>query len=89
MQKRILKITAEQRQELEEIRDHHVTAYLRERAAALLKIADGMSVHAVAQGGLLQTRKPDTVYGWLNTFQEQGIAGLLQRPRRGKKILCK
>lgn len=87
MQRRILEITKEQRQELEEMRDHDSKAYLRERAAALLKLADGMSVHAVAQGGLLRRRKPDTVYGWLDTFQEKGIAGLSQRPRRGKKIL--
>ena len=87
MQKRILKITAKQRSELEAMRDHQTTAYLRERAAALLKIAEGMSVHAVAQGGLLRRRKSDTVYGWLNTFQEKGLAGLYQRSRRGKKIL--
>lgn len=88
MQKRILKITAEQRYELEEMRDQHARAYLRERAAALLKIAAGMSVYAVAQGGLLRRRKPDTVYNWLNTFQEKGIAGLYQPRRRGKKTLC-
>ena len=88
MQKRILEITQAQRQALEQLRDHNSKAYLRERAAALLKIAAGQGVHAVAQAGLLRRRKPDTVYGWLNTYQAQGLAGLYQRPRRGKKILC-
>ena len=86
MQKRILKLSSQQRQELEEMRAHDSRAYLRERAAALLKIAEGWSVHAVAHRGLLRKRKPDTVYGWLKAFQERGLAGLYQRPRRGKKI---
>ncbi len=37
---------------LGEIRDHHPKGYMRERAAALLKIEAGMSIHAVAYGGL-------------------------------------
>jgi transposase len=87
MRKRILELSEEQRRELDDMRDHHPTAYLRERAAALLKIADGMSALAVAHGGLLRRRKPDTVYGWLNAYQEKGTKGLFQRSRRGGKIL--
>ena len=87
MKKRILELSEEQQRELEHIRDHHPIAYLRERAAALLKIGDGMSAHAVAQGGLLRRRKPDTVYGWLNAYQQKGTKGLYQLARRrGGKI---
>lgn len=89
MQKRILKISSAERQALEAVREHDARAYLRERAAALLKIADGWSAHAVAQRGLLRKHKSDTVYGWLTAYQEKSLPGLYQRPRRGGKIPCR
>lgn len=64
--------TPEQHAELTRIRDHDPRPYLRERAAALLKIAGGMSPHAVALSGLLKPREPDTVYIWLNDFIRDG-----------------
>lgn len=67
------------------MRDNADKAYLRERAAAMLKIADGMSPHAVAQHGLLKRRKPDTVYEWLNRYEAEGIEGLYIRDGRGRK----
>lgn len=39
---------------LEEMRAHHPKPYLRERAAALLKIAEGMAPAAVAKRGLFK-----------------------------------
>jgi hypothetical protein len=38
---------------------------VRERCAAVLQIADGVSAHAVARQGRLKPRDPDTVYAWL------------------------
>jgi hypothetical protein len=67
--RRTLSLSAEERSELEHVRAHDKRPYLREQAAALLKIADGTSVHAVALKGLLKRRKPDTVYGWLTHFE--------------------
>lgn len=67
------------------MRDHAAKPYLRERAAAMLKIADGQSPHAVSQHGLLRQRKPDTVYAWLNRYQAEGIEGLYIRDGRGRK----
>jgi hypothetical protein len=64
--------TPEQETELIRTRDHDPRPYLRERAAALLKIAAGMSPHAVARTGLLKPREPDTVYTWLNDFIRDG-----------------
>lgn len=81
MRPRVLLLTEAQRAELTQARDHDHRAYLRERAAALLKIADGQSVRAVALSGLLRRRAPDTVYLWLNHYQAQGLAGLIQLPR--------
>ena len=83
--KRTLELDAVERRELERIRDTHGQAYMRERAAALLKIADGQSAYAVSVGGLLKPRAPDTVYRWLDRYEAEGIGGLVIRPGRGRK----
>ncbi len=85
MAQRELVLTDGQRQQLLHLRDHALKPYLRERAAALLKIADGMAAAVVASHGLLRPRKPDTVYAWLDRFQAAGIDGLTVRPGRGRK----
>lgn len=76
-ERRTLELTREQHQTLEEGRDHHPRPYVRERCAALLKIAAGASPHQVAQHGLLKARDPDTVYAWVDRYQEEGLAGVL------------
>jgi hypothetical protein len=76
--RRMLTLTAEQEAELLSTRDHDKRPYMRERAAGLLKIAWGMSPHAVARTGLLKPRDPDTVYKWLNDYIRDGR--LLPRP---------
>ena len=81
----ILHLTAEQEQELRDLRDTGDRAYLRERAAALLKIASGIAPHKVALSGLLKKRKPDTLYTWLRRYREHGISGLRHKPGRGRK----
>ena len=67
------------------MRDHHPKPYLREKAAALLKVADGWQVREVARFGLLRPRSPDTVAAWLNRYERRGLAGLRVRPGRGRK----
>lgn len=85
--RRTLELTNEEQRALEEHRDHDPRPFVRERSAALLKIAAGQSPHAVAQGGLLKARDPDTVYGWLTTYEDAGLPGVIARqhggPRRG------
>jgi hypothetical protein len=71
--RRTLELTDTQRQELLEHRDHDPRPYVRERCAALVKIADGQSPHAVARHGLLRPRKPDTVYSWLDWYARYGF----------------
>jgi hypothetical protein len=75
-QRRTLNLTDDQRQQLLNYRDHHPKPFVRERAAALLHIADGSSPHAVARQGVLRPRHPDTVYCWLDTFRAEGFDGL-------------
>jgi hypothetical protein len=84
-QRRTLTLTPQQYDELQQQRDHHPKPHVRERCAALLKIADGQSPHAVACFGLLRTRDPDTVYAWLAFYQEQGFAGLSTHQHGGNR----
>lgn len=83
MVRRALSLTEEQRQELLRLRDHDPRPYVRERGAAILKIAEGSSPHRVARSGLLKPRDPDTVYAWLGCYQAEGVAGLIARPQGG------
>lgn len=82
--RRTLELSDEQRAELQRARDRHPKAHMREKAAALLKVADGQSPHAVAKQGLLKGRDPDTVYRWLDRYEAGGLEGLLVKPGRGR-----
>lgn len=81
--RRELNLNEKQRTELEQFRDHDSRPYVRERCAAVLKIANGQSPHHVARHGLLKPRKPDTVYQWLDWYEKDGIDGLLARQQGG------
>ncbi len=76
-----LELEPYQTQTLEQIRDHHPVPYLREKAAALLKIADGQSLWEVAEHGLLKRRTIETVRGWVQAYRRKGLGGLYQRRR--------
>lgn len=87
-QRRTLELTAQAQAELEQVRDHDPNPAMRERAAALLKIAAGQVAHRVALTGLLKPRDPDTVYAWLNQYQRGGLPALRAHlnggPRRSR-----
>jgi hypothetical protein len=85
MAQRHIILSSGQRQELIKLRDTADKPYLRERAAAILKVADGTPAAVVARQGLLRQRKPDTIYDWLNRFHDEGVSGLAIRPGRGRK----
>ena len=67
------------------MRDTHPKPYVRERASALLQIADGASGSQVARAGLLRPRQPDTIYAWVDRYRSEGLDGLYIRPGRGRK----
>ena len=71
---------------LEQARDHHPLAYVRERAAALLRISAGQAAYHVAITGLLKPRDPDTLYHWLNLYEQRGIAALRLPRRTGRRF---
>ena len=87
MPRRQIVLTAEEREALLEWRDHAALPYVRERAAAVIKVADGMPAAAVARHGLLRPREPGTVYAWLDRYHAEGLAGLMVRPGRGRVVL--
>jgi transposase len=85
MYERTLRLSEGQRNALIEYRNHDQRPDVRERCAAILKVADGQSPHAVAREGLLRPRDPDTVYRWLDRYEEQGLEGLLTGRQGGSR----
>jgi hypothetical protein len=85
MWRREVRLTQEQREQLEHVLRHDSKPYRRERAAAILQVAAGKAAFAVARSGLLVRRAPDTVYGWLDRFEDLGVAGLTIAEGRGRK----
>jgi len=80
-----ISLSAAQRAELERTRSAHPKAYLRERAAAVLKVADGAVVEQVAESGLLKRHEPETVAGWIKRYLEAGLSGWTIQAGRGRK----
>ncbi len=81
---RTVELMEKEEKKLKKIRDTHPKPYLRERAAAILKVAGGMSGRDVAKHGLLKERKTDTVYEWLDKWEEKGLEGLTVEKGRGR-----
>jgi hypothetical protein len=80
-----LELSPQQREELTHARDHHALPSVRPKAAALLKIADGWPISRVAQSGLLKPVSRHRVKAWITSYQQEGLAGLLVHPGRGRK----
>ena|SRR6266566_3035517 len=84
-QPRTIHLSTQQEQELTWVRDHHEKAYLRERAAAILKVAAGRSMVQVSLHGLYKPRQYETISRWITRYEQEGLAGLLVRAGRGRK----
>ena len=80
-----LELNATQEAELIKARDSHSKPYVRERAAAILKVGAGQSIRQVALNGLLKPRDPERVKEWIERYLEEGLKGLLVREGRGRK----
>jgi transposase len=83
--RREVRLTAEQREQLRWMVKHDPKPYRRERASAVMQVAAGQTASQVAASGLLVRRDPDTVYGWLDRFEDDGVAGLTITEGRGRK----
>lgn len=81
----VVQLQPDQWAELEQLREQDPTPYVRERAAAILKVATGQSLRAVARTGLLRPRRRETIADWVRRYLAEGAAGLRIRPGRGRK----
>lgn len=80
-----IELTPAQVQELEQVRDHHPKAYVRVKAAGILKVWAGASRRQVASRGLLKPVRRETVQRWIVRYQHEGVVGLLVHHGRGRK----
>jgi hypothetical protein len=80
-----IELAPAQVQELEQVRDHHPKAYVRVKAAGILKVWAGTSRRQVAKRGLLKPVRRETVQRWIVRYQHDGVAGLVVQPGRGRK----
>jgi transposase len=67
---------------LEQMHLHGRATRQRQRAHAVLLSAQGFTLDQLAD--ILRADR-DTVSGWLNQWQEQGLAGLADAPKSGRK----
>lgn len=85
MPKRLIPILSEEEfSQLTEICNRAEMPYLRERASAILKLAQSMTTEHIATTGLLRTRARQTVAIWFHRFQSDGIKGLEIKAGRGR-----
>jgi len=80
---RVFDLNEADRERLEFLRNRDPLPYVRERAAAISKFIDGMSVREIAREGLLRRRSPRTIRRWIKNFRAD--AGLFIRKGRGRK----
>jgi transposase len=81
----LITLSDEQRAELEHARKHHVKPYVREKCAAIIKVADGRSCREVAKSGLVNAHALDTITDWIKAYAEHGLEALVVHPGRGRK----
>ena len=81
----LLELGKDEQKELQKVLKSHPKAYMREKASALLQVAQGARVEDVAISGLLQKRREATVYDWIKKYKASGINGLLVQRGRGRK----
>jgi transposase len=80
-----LELSESEREVLDKVRRHDPRPYMREKAAAILKIGEGQVAAQVAEKGLLKAHDPDVIYRWLRRWQTRGIEGLEVGQGRGRK----
>ena len=85
MRRRQVELSEEQRQELVDCRDHDPAPHMRMKAAAILKVAAGQTMKAVALDGLNKPVDQESVSRWISRYEQDGLDGLRVQPGRGRK----
>jgi len=81
MARRTLILTEEQRHKLLQLRDHDARPYVRERGAALLKVADGDPPHRVAKARAAEAPRPRHPLLLARPVPSSGVQWLLAHPQ--------
>lgn len=81
----IVNLSEDQEAELKQTRDGHPKPYMRERASAVLKVASGKTLTAVAEVGLLKRHEPETIHTWIKSYLSEGLDGWIIKKGRGRK----
>ncbi len=74
-------LTDAQHASLEELYRHGSVHRLRQRAQAVLLSAKGFTMEQIACACEVHT---ETISGWLNQWQQKGLAGLADAPKPGR-----
>lgn len=82
MQKRFVQLTTEEVITLQEGQKNGAAYLFRQRCHCLLLSSEGYEVKDLAQVCLVSAI---TIYSWLNRWEISGIAGLRDKPGRGRK----
>jgi hypothetical protein len=73
-------LTSEEIVELYELKENGHSDRVRTRAHAILLSARGYEINEIAD--IFQMKK-DTISSWIDNWQENGIKGLYDKPRKG------
>ncbi len=85
MPKRIrIELSAEAQAVLERWSKQAPRPYLRERARAILAVAEGQPIYQVAAGLRVRVHR-NAVREWVKRFEAQGVEGLRMKKGRGRK----
>ena len=85
MPKRLsVELSEEERMQLERWSKNHRKGYLRERARANLRVAEGEPVYKIAQELRIRVHRT-AVSEWVHRFQGHRMEGLKIQPGRGRK----
>ena len=82
---RQLPLTNEQKEELAAVAKRHAKPYMREKASALLLVNRGIPAFVVGRDYLIPRRDADTLYSWMDLYEEGGVKALIIKPGRGRK----
>jgi hypothetical protein len=85
MRRRVIFLTEQQRKELLHTRDHDRLPYMRVKAGAILKVAEGQFIKEVAAQGLHRPFCDDTIRLWIDRYEQEGLEGLRVKAGRGRK----
>lgn len=81
-----IRLAGRHRYQLQRAARTHEKPQIRERAAAILKVADGQSIASVAATGLLVVRHRSTVYDWVHHYFTHGLHLWNHKRRRRAKL---